>query len=341
MDTRPTDTFWLRTLVAGFIALASGCIHTEGVVIPPPPDGAVPTELNPVVLPRYVIAPPDILYVQVLQAPYTANLPAKGDPNLEDNKQKTEGATAPSTAAPKTEGGAGGATGPPTPTPKPEGAPGGWSPLDQVYGRNYFSDPMTPAPIDGQHVVQMDGTIDLGIYGSVQVAGLTTDQARERVRAFIMQVTNRNARTLQVRVSVLAFNSKQYYVITDGAGYGEQIAAFPITGSETVLDAMARIGGLPQVSSKRDIWVARRSPHGGPEQILPVCWEDVTQRGITRTNYQVLPGDRIYVKAQKLITFDNTLAKILQPVERVLGVILLGSETVNSINNRTTGGTNP
>jgi polysaccharide export outer membrane protein len=282
---------WPGVLLAGLTALSGGCFSDKGMVIPPPPDGAVPTELNPVVLPRYVIAPPDILYVQVLQAPETFNLPRV---KPEDFK-----ATDPALEA-----------------------------------RKYFSNPLTPAPIDGQHVVQMDGTIDLGIYGSVQVAGLTTDQARERVRAFILQQTNRKEDQLQVRVSVLAFNSKQYYIITDGAGNGQQIAAFPITGSETVLDAMARIGGLPVVASTSRIWVARRSCHGGPEQLLPVCWDDITQRGITRTNYQVLPGDRIFVDSQCLIKGDNWLAKVLQPIERILGVTLLGSETVNSIRNR-------
>ena len=298
MHTRPTHTRWHGVLLAGVISLAGGCFHTKGVVVPPPPDGAVPTELNPVVLPRYVIAPPDILWVQVFQPPYTHLLPAK-DPAKQ-------------------------------------------TPMDPALdARSYFSNPLTPQPIEGQYVVQMDGTIDLGIYGSVQVAGLTTDQARERVRGFILEQTGRKPDTIQVRVSVLNFNSKPYYVIADGAGNGEQVAAFPITGSETVLDAIARIGGLPVVSSKHEIWVARRSPHGGPDQILPVCWEDITQKGITATNYQVLPGDRIYVQSQKLLRFDTALAKVLQPIERMFGIVLLGSTTVNSIQGRGVSGTNP
>jgi polysaccharide biosynthesis/export protein len=296
MHTRPTHTRWHGVLLAGVIALAGGCFHTRGVVIPPPPDGAVPTELNPVILPRYVIAPPDILYVQVLLPP---------PEHLVPNER-----------------------------PKP-----GIDPAIEY--RGYYSNPLSPSPIDGQHVVQMDGTIDLGIYGSVVVAGLTTDQARERVRGFIEEQTGRRAGSIQVRVSVLAFNSKLYYVITDGAGNGEQVFPLPITGSETVLDAIGRIGGLPPVSSKREIWVARRSPHGGIEQILPVCWEDITQKGITTTNYQVLPGDRIYVQSQCLIRFDNALAKILQPIERMFGIVLLGSETVNSVKGRTSSGTTP
>jgi polysaccharide export outer membrane protein len=296
MDTRPTSALWLRTLLAGFIALAGGCLHTEGVVIPPPPDGAVPTELSPVILPRYVISPPDVLYVQVLQAPYTYNIPPRKTAEKVD--EVTE-------------------------------------------ARTYFSIPLSPVPIDNTFVVQMDGYIDLGVYGSVKVAGLTSDEARERVRAFLLQVTNRAPDLLQVRVTVAAFNSKQYYVITDGAGYGERIAAFPITGSDTVLDAMARIGGLPEVAAKGKIWVARRSPNGGSEQILPVCWEDITKKGITRTNYQILPGDRVYVDSQAIIKGDNNLAKVLQPIERLLGVTLLGSETVNSIKNRSGTGTTP
>jgi polysaccharide export outer membrane protein len=334
MDTRPTQSRWHGILLAGVVSLTGGCFHTQAVVVPPPPDGSVPTELNKVVLPRYVIEAPDVLLVQVLLPP-------------ENYLKQPRGADAASDKA-----GAKEPSGPPPGANPPTGtnpAAGGTNPaagasnLPAAYedALRYYSSPLTPAPIDGNHLVQMDGTIDLGIYGSVPVAGMTIDQAREQVRAFVAKVSVRRLDTIQVRVSVVAYNSKQFYIITDGAGYGEKVTALAITGSETVLDAMARIGGLPDVSSKRDIWIARRSPGGSPDQILPVCWEEITKQGIARTNYQVLPGDRIYVQSQKLISFDNALAKFLQPVERVLGIVLLGSETVNSIGNRTTNGTVP
>src|SRR6478672_12585864 len=163
---------------------------------------------------------------------------------------------------------------------------------------NPFSKSFDPQMIDGQYMVAMDGTVLLGVYGTVQLAGLTKDQARERVREFISVVTKTRPDAIQVVVDVMAYNSKPYYVITDGAGYGEQVYPFPITGSETVLDAIGRINGLPQVASKKHIWIARRSPHGGPEQILPVDWIGTTQGGIASTNWQVLPGDRIYVQSQ-------------------------------------------
>ena len=196
-----------------------------------------------------------------------------------------------------------------------------------------------PQPIDGQHLVGPDGTIKLGIYGSVQVAGLTREQAEDGIRQFISDVSGDKPEFFQVVVDVVAFNSKAYYVIADGAGFGEQVYSFPCTGSETVLDAVARINGLPQVASKRHIWVARRSPHGGQEQILPVDWINLTQGGVAATNYQVLPGDRVYVMSQQIIRADNFLAKMLQPVERMLGITLLGASTVNQINGRNVGNT--
>ena len=76
---------------------------------------------------------------------------------------------------------------------------------------------------------------------------------------------------------------------------------------------------------------------------VAVNWNAIVEGGSTRTNYQVLPGDRIFVKADSLITFDNRLAKLLSPVERILGVTLLGATTVNAIrinpnNNNNFGG---
>ena len=169
---------------------------------------------------------------------------------------------------------------------------------------------------------------------------MTCDQAREHIREFVAKQIEqfpvvKDPKRLQVTVDVAAYNSKVYYVITDGAGFGEQVYSFPVTGSETVMDALGRIGGIPPSGSKKHIWVARRSPHGGGEQILPVDWCKTAMEGATCTNYQVLPGDRVYVQSQPIISFDNTLAKIFSPIERTFGVVLLGSATANSISGRT------
>jgi polysaccharide export outer membrane protein len=201
-------------------------------------------------------------------------------------------------------------------------------------------------PIKGQHLVRPDGTINLGIYGSVFVAGMTLDQIKSAVVPAISSrldpeaVKKNPVKAEDINVDVLAYNSKVYYVITDGGGFGEQVYSVPFTGNETVLDAMAKINGLPAVASKKHIWVARRTATCGANNTLPVDWCGITQRGETMTNYQLFPGDRVYVQADRLITCDNLLSKMLAPVERILGVTLLGSTTVNSIRNRNNS-TNP
>jgi hypothetical protein len=61
---------------------------------------------------------------------------------------------------------------------------------------------------------------------------------------------------------------------------------------------------------------------------------------LTATNYQVLPGDRIYVKAAPLISADTYLARFIAPLERILGFTLLGRSTVGAFESGGLGGGN-
>jgi polysaccharide export outer membrane protein len=180
--------------------------------------------------------------------------------------------------------------------------------------------------IRGTHLVRPDGTISLGVYGSVYLAGQTLEQAKAIIEAHLGQFLLKP----EIAIDVYAYNSKAFYVIMDGAGYGEQVHRLPITGNETVLDAISQLNGLPNVSSKK-MWVARPTAgQGCHDQILPVDWRSITMCGSTATNYQLFPGDRLYVQSDCLICTDNWVAKILSPIERVLGVTLLGQQTILS-----------
>jgi polysaccharide biosynthesis/export protein len=182
--------------------------------------------------------------------------------------------------------------------------------------------------IAGEHLVRPDGTVSLGIYGHVYVAGMTVVEARQKIEQHLSE----SMTDPEVHVDVLAYNSKVYYVIADGGGAGEQVLRFPSTGNETILDAISQINGLPAVASKRHIWLARPAPPElGCDQILPVDWSAIARGADTSTNYQVLPGDRIYVQADHLITFDTFVAKATAPFERVFGFMLLGNGSVRAI----------
>jgi polysaccharide export outer membrane protein len=176
--------------------------------------------------------------------------------------------------------------------------------------------------IRGEHLVRPNGTISLGTYGDVYVAGMTLAEAKQAIELQLSAYLSRP----EIVLDVTGYNSKVYYVIFDLAGLGEQVIRLPVTGNETVLDAIAQLNGLPAVTCRDHIWVARPAPSDHEcDQILPVDWRAVTRGGSTRTNYQLLPGDRVFVKSDPLIRLDQFLARLYAPVERTFGIILLGS----------------
>jgi len=177
--------------------------------------------------------------------------------------------------------------------------------------------------VAGEHLVAPDGKVNLGTYGRVRVVGMTIEEAQLAVQAHLSQ----HLQDPEISLDVLGYNSKVFYVITQGAGLGDQVAILPAKGNETVLDAIGQISGLQSNSSTR-MWIARPGYNDcGGDQILPVDWLAVTQRGDIKTNYQILPGDRIYVSEDKLVAFDTAIGKLIAPLERLFGVTLLGIST--------------
>ena len=81
--------------------------------------------------------------------------------------------------------------------------------------------------IAGEHLVGPDGTINLGTYGSVYVTGLTLEQAKNAIEGHLGKFLDAPL----VSVDVFSYNSKVYYVITEGAGFGDNVVRFPVTGN--------------------------------------------------------------------------------------------------------------
>jgi polysaccharide export outer membrane protein len=144
-----------------------------------------------------------------------------------------------------------------------------------------------------------------------------------------------------ISMNMFAYNSKNYYVVLQGAELGDAVYRFPVTGNETVLDAISQIQGLEQVSSKK-MWIARPSSEQCNCQILPVDWLALTECGAANTNFQLMPGDRLFVSEDKMVAMDNKLAKVFAPMERIMGFSLLSVGTVTRFSGRVLkGGGNP
>jgi polysaccharide biosynthesis/export protein len=308
--------------------------HLEAKVPPPPPN--VPRELSKVAMPNYVIEPPDILLIDALKvvpkSPYHIE-------SLDVLEIQVPGAL---------------------PDHPIEGQiavePGGNVELGLPYGsvhvagldihdatqaienklREFLAEPTTQLSlvqsvgsqqIAGERLVGPDGMVTLGTYGKIFVTGYTQEQARQAIETHLSQFLE----SPRVAVDIYAYNSKFYYVITDGAGLGDSVSKFPIMGNETVLDALAEIQGMQDVSSKR-MWIARPAPYGaGCDQILAVDWHGMSQRGETVTNYQLMPGDRLFIAHDSLVATTNFLGKFTNPFQRMFGGVLMGTYTVRAI----------
>jgi polysaccharide biosynthesis/export protein len=183
--------------------------------------------------------------------------------------------------------------------------------------------------ISGPHLIRPDGTISLGTYGSVRVTGMTLAEARHAIE----QHLSAYLQDPEISVDVQNYNSKTYYVVLDGAGAGQTVVRLPVTGNETVIDAISQVNGLTAVSSQDRIWVSRPAPEGNCHQILPVDWKSVVECGDTATNYQLLPGDRVFVAGYPVVALETRMARLFAPIERIFGIALLGSSTYTSFRN--------
>jgi polysaccharide biosynthesis/export protein len=183
--------------------------------------------------------------------------------------------------------------------------------------------------IAGIHIVGPDGKINLGTYGKVYVTGMTVGQASQTIEGHLAQFLD----SPRVSVDVFAYNSKVYYVISEGAGFGDTVTTHAITGNETVLDALSKVNGLSQYSSK-EIWISRPAPDGvSCDQVLPVNWADMVKGGATGTNYQVLPGDRIFIAESPLLSFNSLLSRITAPATSLFNFTLLFGNTLSAVSN--------
>jgi polysaccharide export outer membrane protein len=146
----------------------------------------------------------------------------------------------------------------------------------------------SPVRLPGDQPVLPDGTIDLGRYGRLIVAGKTMPVIEADVKAQV-QTQAKDAGPITVRL--VSRVSKVYYVLGDVNAPG----SFPLAGRETVLDGILAAGGINSKADQKNIILSRPTTPTGCRIVLPICYRNIVQLGDTSTNYQLMPGDRIYV----------------------------------------------
>jgi protein involved in polysaccharide export with SLBB domain len=149
----------------------------------------------------------------------------------------------------------------------------------------------SPVRLPGDQPVLPDGTINLGKYGHLVVSGHTIEEIQALVQATVAAQV-RNAGFICVRL--ITRQSKVYYVLGEVNAPG----AYPLQGRETVLDGILTAGGLTDKASRKNIILTRPTAPNCGRIVLPICLREIVQLGDTTTNYQLAPGDRIFVSCR-------------------------------------------
>jgi polysaccharide biosynthesis/export protein len=176
-------------------------------------------------------------------------------------------------------------------------------------------------PISGERLVRPNGTISLGWYGDVSVAGLTVPEVKERIvkhlREFLMDeqlglikmdpetaewIRDANGEPVmidpkesdRVFVDVTAYNSKSYYVQGEFWTPGK----LPVTGHERVIDAIDYSGGLTSNADHDQVFLYRQPADGGPVQTMKIDVDQVLLGDDLSTNYHLQPGDKLVARGR-------------------------------------------
>jgi protein involved in polysaccharide export with SLBB domain len=151
-----------------------------------------------------------------------------------------------------------------------------------------------PLRLPPDQPVQPDGTIDLGVYGRPVAAGKTLAEVEALVRD---RINAKEKKEIAITVRLLSRPGEVFYVLGEVNAPG----AFPVTGNDTVLSAITQAGGPTRRASHENIVLSRPTPPDGCRIVYPVCYTNIVQLGDTTTNYQLLPGDRIFVASKGML----------------------------------------
>lgn len=138
----------------------------------------------------------------------------------------------------------------------------------------------------GEVRVLPDGSITFPLAGRVEVAGLTTVEAQERIAERLHQYLP----DAVVSVVVTGIEGSRVYVIGRVQRPGPVLLSAPNT---TVLQVLSQAGGLDRFADGNAIRVLRDTPQG--YKVLPVRYNDLMRGAELATNVRLQPGDTILV----------------------------------------------
>ena len=148
-----------------------------------------------------------------------------------------------------------------------------------VIGLNVWKEPS----LSGTAKVRPDGYVSLPLINELQVVGLTTAQLRKLLEEKYKDFTTDPFVTIRIE----GISSAEIFFVSRARS-----AAFPLSGNETILQLLSRVGGLGIFDDRSNIRVVRRDGDKITEYIVDY---DAIIKGDLKQDILLRPGDRIIV----------------------------------------------
>jgi polysaccharide biosynthesis/export protein len=131
-----------------------------------------------------------------------------------------------------------------------------------------------------------DGSVTFPLAGRIDVLGLSTAEAEQRIAEKLKKYIPEAV----VTVAITAAEGNRVFVIGKVINPGAVVITSPDT---TVLQMLSQVGGLDRFADGNAIRVLRNTAQG--PQVLPVRYNDLVKGSQLETNVVLMPGDTILV----------------------------------------------
>lgn len=153
---------------------------------------------------------------------------------------------------------------------------------DDVLAINVWKEPDVSRTLP----VRSDGMISLPLVGELKAGGQTPLQLEQEIAKRLSSYIS------EPEVTVIVQDSKSRKI--NILGMVAKPGAYLLTGSATVLDAIAMAGGFKDFAKQKSVYVLRAGENGA-QQRLPFNYKDVIKGKHPEQNIKLLPGDTVVV----------------------------------------------
>jgi len=153
---------------------------------------------------------------------------------------------------------------------------------DDVLAINVWKEPDVSRTLP----VRSDGMISLPLAGELKAGGQTPLQLEQEITKRLSSYIS------EPEVTVIVQDSKSRKI--NILGMVAKPGAYLLTGSATVLDAIAMAGGFKDFAKQKSVYVLRTNEKGAQER-LPFNYKDVIKGKNPEQNIKLQPGDTVVI----------------------------------------------